>query len=108
MFGLGAVKKQEGRPARYATRQTTVGLLPFYFPCHLLTSKTPLDMCHPLTPHKFCCGHQYLTLALMASMNSTMSLRNNTRRTDVNGTHQHTNDGDNDVLGGCYWAASSA
>ena len=49
MFGLGAVKKQEGRPARYVTRRTTVGLLPFYFPCHLLTSNTPLDMYHPPT-----------------------------------------------------------
>jgi len=53
VFGLGAGRKQEGRPTRYAMRRTTVGLSPFtYFPCRLLTSKTCQDTYHPLTPHR--------------------------------------------------------
>ena len=97
-----------GRPARYATRRTTAGSpLSFYVPCHLLTSKTPQDTYHPLTRHKFCRVHQYLTLASMASTNSTMSSSNNAR-TDANSTHQRTNDVNNDGLGGHCRAASSA
>jgi len=39
-----------GRPARYARRQTIVGLPPFtYIPCCLLTSKMCQDICHLLT-----------------------------------------------------------
>jgi len=121
-----------GRPARYATRQTTVGSSCSYFPCHLLTSKTRQDTYCPLTPHKKTLlphnvnaltqpqltspptlpenahqanpsrfNHQYLTLALMANMNSTMSLSN--ARTDANDKHQHTNNSNNDVLGGHCW-----
>ena len=65
----------------------------------LTSPPSPPESARRAKPRGFDQGnHQYLTLALMASTNSTMSPSNNAR-TDANDAHRRTNDGDNDVLG---------
>ena len=104
-----------GRPARYATRQTTV-CSPLTFP------KTPQDTYHPPTytskktplPHDVNASTQQLVSPPSLPESGcwwpawTQPWARATTQEQTWMTHQHTNNGDNDVLGGHCQAALSA